>query len=74
MDQKSYVLFMEESQCLLNIIHDKIQPASQPHSTVQVNLKPRVCTAFLLVEGFFVFGLLWGGGGVDARTMYVLSV
>lgn len=74
MDQKSYVLFMEESQCLLNIIHDKIQPASQPHSTVQVNLKPRACTAFLLVKVFLCLVCFGVCGGVDARTMYVLSV
>lgn len=53
MDQKSYVLLMEESQCLLNIIHDKIQPASQPHATDEY--KPRACKGFL---GGFLFSLV----------------
>lgn len=74
MDQKSYVLFMEESQCLLNIIHDKIQPASQPHSTVQVNLSLGLAQLFCWLRGFLCLVCFGVGGGVDARTMYVLSV
>jgi len=50
---------VEESRYPLKIIHDKIQSIKKPHTTVQVNLRPRACTGILL-RSFFLVGLFWG--------------